>query len=90
VRGRGLFTGVELVRDRESKTPFDPKHKLHTVIKSEAMKRGLMVYPMGGTVDGRIGDHVLIAPPFITTAEQIETIVERLSDAIDGARSAIA
>jgi adenosylmethionine-8-amino-7-oxononanoate aminotransferase len=89
VRGRGLFTGVELVQDRDSKTPFDPKHKLHAVIKSEAMKRGLMVYPMGGTVDGRIGDHVLLAPPFITTGEQIETIVERLSDAIDGALAAI-
>ncbi|VXB58435.1 conserved hypothetical protein [Burkholderia sp. 8Y] len=89
VRGRGLFTGVELVQDRESKTPFDPKHKLHAVIKSEAMKRGLMVYPMGGTVDGRIGDHVLLAPPFITTSEQIETIVERLSDAIEGALGAI-
>ena len=49
------------------------------------MQRGLMVYPMGGTVDGRIGDHVLLAPPFICTAPQIETIVERLADAIDGA-----
>jgi adenosylmethionine-8-amino-7-oxononanoate aminotransferase len=85
VRGRGLFNGVELVQDRASKTAFDPKHKLHAIIKSEAMKRGLMVYPMGGTVDGRIGDHVLIAPPFITTSAQIDTIVERLADAIDGA-----
>jgi adenosylmethionine-8-amino-7-oxononanoate aminotransferase len=45
---------------------------------------------MGGTVDGRIGDHVLIAPPFITTSAQIDTIVERLSDAIDGALAALA
>ena len=85
IRGRGLFVGVELVRDRATKAPFDPKIKLHARIKSEAMQRGLMVYPMGGTVDGRIGDHVLLAPPFICTAPQIETIVERLADAIDGA-----
>ncbi|SOE80209.1 Adenosylmethionine-8-amino-7-oxononanoate aminotransferase [Caballeronia arationis] len=85
IRGRGLFVGVELVKDRASKTPFDPKHKLHAVIKNQAMQRGLMVYPMGGTVDGRIGDHVLLAPPFICTERQIETIVERLADAIDAA-----
>jgi adenosylmethionine-8-amino-7-oxononanoate aminotransferase len=59
------------------------------VIKSEAMKRGLMVYPMGGTVDGIVGDHVLLAPPFITTASQIDEIGARLSDAIDGALTAI-
>ncbi|KND62152.1 Adenosylmethionine-8-amino-7-oxononanoate aminotransferase [Candidatus Burkholderia verschuerenii] len=89
IRGRGLFVGVELVRDRASKQAFDPKHKLHAVIKSEAMKFGLMVYPMGGTVDGKNGDHVLLAPPFICTSAQIETIAERLSDAIDGALSVI-
>jgi adenosylmethionine-8-amino-7-oxononanoate aminotransferase len=59
------------------------------VIKSEAMKRGLMVYPMGGTVDGAIGDHVLLAPPFITTASQIDEIGARLTDAIDGSLTAI-
>ncbi len=89
VHGRGLFTGVELVRDRASKAPFDPKHKLHAVIKREAMQRSLMVYPMGGTLDGQNGDHVLIAPPFITTGAQIETIAERLADAIDGALGVI-
>jgi adenosylmethionine-8-amino-7-oxononanoate aminotransferase len=85
VRGRGLFTGIELVRDRESKTPFDPSLRLHAIIKQEATKRGLMVYPMGGTIDGKSGDHVLLAPPFICTREQIETIAERVTDAIDAA-----
>jgi adenosylmethionine-8-amino-7-oxononanoate aminotransferase len=85
VRGRGLFTGVELVRERESKAPFDAKLKLHAAIKNEAMKRGLMVYPMGGTIDGQNGDHVLLAPPFICASEQIDTIVARLYDAIDAA-----
>ncbi|MBU9206849.1 aspartate aminotransferase family protein [Burkholderia multivorans] len=88
VRGRGLFVGVELVRDRDSKTTFDPALKLHATIKREAMQRGLMVYPMGGTIDGRHGDHILIAPPFICTAQQIDAIVERLSDAIDAALAA--
>ncbi|HEF4739648.1 aspartate aminotransferase family protein [Burkholderia multivorans] len=85
VRGRGLFVGVELVRDRDSKATFDPALKLHATIKREAMQRGLMVYPMGGTIDGRHGDHILIAPPFICTAQQIDAIAERLSDAIDAA-----
>ncbi|WP_431822889.1 aspartate aminotransferase family protein [Burkholderia sp. F1] len=89
VRGRGLFVGVEFVRDRASKAAFDPALKLNAVIKREAMQRGLMVYPMGGTIDGRQGDHVLLAPPFICTAQQIDTIVERLAGAIDAAVTAV-
>jgi hypothetical protein len=88
VRGRGLFVGVELVQDRATKTPFDAKLKLHAAIKREAFQRGLMVYPMGGTVDGKIGDHVLLAPPFICTPRDIEQIVSRLTDAIQGALAA--
>jgi adenosylmethionine-8-amino-7-oxononanoate aminotransferase len=85
VRGRGLFQGLELVADRGTKEPFDPKLRLHARVKHEAMTRGLMVYPMGGTVDGSRGDHVLLAPPFIVDAPLIDTIVERLGDAIDAA-----
>jgi adenosylmethionine-8-amino-7-oxononanoate aminotransferase len=85
VRGRGLFQAIELVLDRASKTTFDPKHQLHARIKSQGMARGLMVYPMGGTVDGVLGDHVLLAPPFIVTESDIDTIVERLGDALDAA-----
>ncbi|KAF1053366.1 MAG: Adenosylmethionine-8-amino-7-oxononanoate aminotransferase [Burkholderia gladioli] len=85
VRDRWLFVGVEFVADRDSKAPFDPALKLRAALKREAMARGLMVYPMGGTLDGRQGDHVLLAPPFISTAAQIETIVERLADALDAA-----
>jgi adenosylmethionine-8-amino-7-oxononanoate aminotransferase len=85
IRGRGLFQAVELVEDRSSKTPFDPARKLHAKVKKAAMARGLMVYPMGGTIDGTKGDHVLLAPPFIVTAAEIEEIVERLGDAIDDA-----
>jgi adenosylmethionine-8-amino-7-oxononanoate aminotransferase len=85
VRGRGLFQGLELVADRDTKAPFDPKLKLHARVKREAMARGLMVYPMGGTVEGVAGDHVLLAPPFIVDAPLVDTIVERLGDAIDAA-----
>jgi adenosylmethionine-8-amino-7-oxononanoate aminotransferase len=85
VRGRGLFQGLELVADRTTKEPFDPARKLHTRVKHEAMARGLMVYPMGGTVDGNRGDHVLLAPPFIIDDAAIDVIVEWLGDAIDAA-----
>jgi adenosylmethionine-8-amino-7-oxononanoate aminotransferase len=85
VRGRGLFHGVELVADRGSKEPFDPKLGLHARVKHEAMARGLMVYPMGGTADGTRGDHVLLAPPFIVDAPLVDQIVERLGEAIDAA-----
>ena len=85
VRGRGLFQGLEIVSDRGTKKPFDASRKLHAQIKREAMARGLMVYPMGGTVDGTQGDHVLLAPPFIINSGAIDKIVERLGDAIDAA-----
>ncbi len=85
VRGRGLFQAIELVADRGSKEPFDPALKLNARIKQEAMARGLMVYPMGGTVDGVRGDHVLLAPPFIIDAPTIDVVVERLGEAVDTA-----
>ena len=81
-RGRGLFAGVELVRDKESKTPFDPALKLHAGIKANCMSRGLMVYPMGGTIDGQYGDHILIAPPFIITPSQLDFVVDTLATVI--------
>lgn len=89
VRGRGLFQAIELVQDRGTKEPFDPHFKLHARIKREAMARGLMVYPMGGTIDGVRGDHVLLAPPFIVTSEMIDAIVDRLGDAVDGALASL-
>jgi adenosylmethionine-8-amino-7-oxononanoate aminotransferase len=89
IRGRGLFCGVELVADRDTKGPFDHALKLNARVKHEAMTRGLMVYPMGGTIDGVRGDHVLLAPPFIVNEEQVDTIVGRLGDSIDAAIASI-
>jgi adenosylmethionine-8-amino-7-oxononanoate aminotransferase len=85
IRGRGLFMALELVADRATKAPFDPALRLHAGVKKEAMARGLMVYPMGGTIDGRRGDHVLLAPPFIVTDNELGEIVERLAAAVDAA-----
>lgn len=85
IRGRGLFMALELVRDRETKAPFAPEVKLHAAIKAEAMARGLLVYPMGGTIDGQLGDHVLLAPPFIVTPGELSEIVSRLDAAVKAA-----
>lgn len=85
IRGRGLFMGLELVADRASKAPFAPEQRLHAAIKEAAMARGLLVYPMGGTIDGRSGDHVLLAPPFIVSEAQLAEITSRLSDALQAA-----
>jgi adenosylmethionine-8-amino-7-oxononanoate aminotransferase len=85
IRGRGLFWALELVADRASKRPFDQAAKLHARIKREAMARGLMVYPTGGTVDGAKGDHILLAPPFIVEAPQVDAIVERLDVSLGAA-----
>ncbi|HYB11561.1 MAG TPA: aspartate aminotransferase family protein [Alphaproteobacteria bacterium] len=83
IRGRGLFWAIELVEDRASKRPFEPKHQIHARIKAEAFARGMLCYPMGGTVDGKAGDHVLLAPPFIVERGQVEEIVDRLGTAVD-------
>jgi adenosylmethionine-8-amino-7-oxononanoate aminotransferase len=85
IRGRGLFQAIELVQDRSSKATFDPQLKLHARIKAQAMARGLMVYPMGGTIDGRHGDHVLLAPPFIISDAELDALAERLAGAVDAA-----
>jgi adenosylmethionine-8-amino-7-oxononanoate aminotransferase len=85
LRGRGLFHGIELVHSRATKAPFDPQRRLHIRVKQEAMSRGLMVYPSGGTVDGRLGDHILLAPPFIASEGELTEMVDRLSRSIDAA-----
>ncbi|NOD96301.1 aspartate aminotransferase family protein [Ruegeria sp. HKCCD6228] len=78
LRGRGLFRGVELVADRETKTPFDPSLGIAGKIKKAALAEGLICYPMAGTRDGRNGDHILLAPPFIINDEQIGELVSKL------------
>jgi adenosylmethionine-8-amino-7-oxononanoate aminotransferase len=83
IRGRGLFWAIELVADRAGRTSFDPAFKLNQKIKAEAFANGLGCYPGGGTVDGVRGDHVLLAPPYIASAAEIDLIVDKLGTAVD-------
>lgn len=87
VRGRGLFRAIELVADRGAKTPFSFSAGVASRVHYNAMQRGLCVYPGWGTADGRSGDHILIAPPFIIDGTTIDEIVERLGDAVDATLS---
>ncbi|WP_227270113.1 aspartate aminotransferase family protein [Roseobacter weihaiensis] len=82
IRGRGLFRGIEIVQDRETKTPFDPNLGYAARIKAAAFDEGLICYPMSGTRDGRSGDHVLLAPPFIIEDDQIDELVTKLASSI--------
>jgi hypothetical protein len=83
IRGRGLLQAIELVADRDSKEPFDRDLKINELAKANAFNRGLLIYPGGGTVDGRSGDHILLAPPYNVTDAELEMIVDILGDTID-------
>jgi adenosylmethionine-8-amino-7-oxononanoate aminotransferase len=85
IRGRGLFRGVELVKDRVTKEPFDSELKLHARIKADALARGLVCYPDGGFLEDGRGDHILLAPPFIISESEIAEVVEKLGLSIDAA-----
>ena len=89
IRGRGLFQAIELVADRATRAPFDPALKLNQRIKAIAFEGGLGCYPAGGCMDGRSGDHVLLAPPYIATSEDIDMIVDRLGQAVDSALKSV-
>ncbi len=82
IRGRGLFIGVEFVSDKKTKAPFDPASSIHKKIQKAAMDKGLLCYGMGGTIDGRRGDHILIAPPYNLNEEQQQELVEKFSAAV--------
>jgi hypothetical protein len=88
IRGRGLFRGLELVEDRATKAPFEPGRKLHAKVKAAAMEEGLICYPAGGTIDGKHGDHILLAPPFIIEDAQIDELTSKLSTALERALAA--
>lgn len=81
---------VELVQDRETRTPFAHDKKLHALIKQQAIDNGLLVYPMGGTIDGKSGDHVLVAPPFIVSEAELDQIVDLLKQSITESLSRVA
>lgn len=82
IRGRGLFWALELVEDRAEKRPFPPSLKHHARIKRQALQRGLICFPSGGTADGVNGDHIMLAPPYIVDEGHIDEIVHILADII--------
>ena len=88
IRGRGLFWAVEIVRNRGDKAAFEPVLAMNQRVKEAAFRHGLAIYPMGGTIDGEHGDHILLAPPYIATATDIDAIASRLGDAVDEATAA--
>jgi len=89
IRGRGLFRGIELVAERDTKKPFDPTLRVHARVKKDALAQGLLCYPMGGTLDGLRGDHVLLAPPFIIDEPELDELVDKLKRALEATLSAI-
>ena len=89
IRGRGLLMALELVSDRESKAPFPSEAGLAGRIKSAAFAAGLLCYPMSGTIDGRSGDHVMLAPPFIINDDQIGELLAKLASAVRAALKSI-
>ena len=73
---------IEFVEDRVTRKPFDPSLKVHNRVQKNAMDNGLMMYGMGGTIDGRFGDHVLIAPPYVIDESHESELVDKLSTAV--------
>src|SRR5690606_16522632 len=90
IRGRGLFRAIELVADRDTDTPFSTSLQLHARIKQQALELGLLCYPGGGTIDGTRGDHVLLAPPYVTSEHELEFAVEALGAAVDAVIARVA
>lgn len=82
LRGRGLFFSLEFVKDRDSKTPFPQAELIHRQVRKAAMDRGLLVYAMGGTIDGEHGDHIMLAPPYTIDEPLIDEIVDRLEQSV--------
>ena len=82
VRGLGLLWGVEFVADKKTKAPFPPEKNFAGQVGQACLRRGLLVYPMQGCVDGTAGDHLLIAPPAVITADEIGWAVEQIRAAV--------
>lgn len=89
IRGEGLFRAIELVQSRETKHPFDPADKIHAKLKSAAFEAGLICYPMGGTIDGVSGDHVLMSPPFVISESEVDELVDKLDTALQETLSSV-
>jgi adenosylmethionine-8-amino-7-oxononanoate aminotransferase len=90
VRGLGMMCGIELVADKASKAPFLSERNLGSLVLVESLKRGVIVYPGSGTVDGVAGDHIKLTPPLILTEAQADELVTGLTGALDAVAESIA
>lgn len=79
IRGRGFFAGIELVQDRATKQPYDPRLQLAIKLRERSFANGLICYPSQGNVDGAAGDHVILAPPYIATHDELDEIIDKLA-----------
>ena len=82
VRGRGLMWGMEFVKDKKTKAPFDSAQKVFSRVVLKAMSKGLIVYPVNGCADGEKGDGVLICPPLIINKDEIDFLLEKLEETL--------
>ncbi|KAF5988963.1 ornithine aminotransferase [Fusarium bulbicola] len=83
IRGRGLFWGIEFVKDKKTKTPFDSKIRFGVKVQERAFQLGLAVYPGSGTADGKEGDHVIVSPPLTITEDEMDELLVLLKKACD-------
>ena len=90
VRGMGLLLGVEFVQDRETKEPFPPAWGISRRVGAATLERGLVSYPMTGSVDGALGDHILYAPPLTLTRDQADELVSALDASLTAVTAELA
>ncbi len=83
IRGRGLFRGVEFVADRSDKRPFPQAANFANRFRAIAQDKGLICYPASGCADGVLGDHLLLAPPFIVSPQDIDMLVDLVAQVLD-------
>jgi adenosylmethionine-8-amino-7-oxononanoate aminotransferase len=83
IRGTGFFWGIELVRDREKRTPFPPDAKVTNRVLGAAVKRGLFFYPSTGMAGPAGGDAMMITPPFVIDDHDIDFIVSTARASLD-------
>jgi adenosylmethionine-8-amino-7-oxononanoate aminotransferase len=89
IRGRGLFIGIELVADRETKEPYDPEMQLFIQVRTRAFANGLICYPTGGNVDGRRGDHIILSPPYTASRAELDEITDKLATTLRQVRETL-
>lgn len=79
IRGKGLFIGVEFVKNKITKEPFPRAMDVLNQIVQTNFKEGLLVYPANAGTDGINGDAIILAPPLTITKEEIDELIARFA-----------